>query len=40
MDKALSYLSGKLDNDIMYYQKFDSSEILSQIIALCTAVYP
>ena len=39
MDKALSYLSGKLDNDgFMYYQKFDSSEILSQIIiALCTA---
>ncbi len=39
MDKALSYLSGKLDNDgFMYYQNSDSSEILSQIIiALSTA---
>ena len=39
MDKALSYLSGKLDsNGFMYYQNSDSSENLSQIIiALETA---
>lgn len=42
MDKALAYLSKKLDSDgLMYYQNSDSSENLSQvIIALSTAGIP
>ncbi len=42
MDKALSYLSNKIDsNGLMYYQNSDSSENLSQVvIALSTAGIP